>query len=312
MSLVKGATNYDGGYSDLLYKSKIGVGNEVVEKGAAYMYSNISEKKELGRISGTANPIRAWASTPASTQTVTRSKRDLTMADTMIYMVFQPNDWSGFWEKWQSVGVYTDLQLNPELLGDILELTASNAGTQSSALFWQGDTGGAVGVNEFDGIVTLALADAEVTDVVTSGAITKANVIDIIEDVWTAIPQRVRRDPNAAINMSYTDFDFLQQANLDAMKTTTGVLRTEQGFSFLGTPIRAFEGLTAGSIVAAASGNYEQSNLIYGTYFDAATEYQNVRIGRVENNSELWFLRVNMKMAAQYRDGKDIVLYQPV
>ena len=78
MSLTLTNTNYNGEVLEHLYLVT-GVGNEVVQKGAAKLHAEISTKKALPRLSQTANPIGDYvAAAPSSvTATTTYAEREL-------------------------------------------------------------------------------------------------------------------------------------------------------------------------------------------------------------------------------------------
>lgn len=316
MSWTKTATNWNGTVADFLYLV-LQTGNEVTAKSAAFTYTGIAQKRELGYLSQTTRPLGAWVKTPdfATDQTVTTTynKRDLSVTKLMFLEDFCPNDWDEFWSIWQSFGTQTNLQINPQLLAAILDISNNNIGTHISELFWNGDTAsGTPELAYFDGIIKLAKGDASVIDVPTLGAITSANVFEVLKDTWALIPNHLLNDPNFKIHMSTVDWKILQSANVDAKKTTTGVLSEGTEMFYLNTPIVHFDGIPAGHVVGANSSTSESSNLVMGFWVDPQAELNDIRIDRKYAYSEDWFMRMNLKYGVNYRYGGDIVLYQPV
>ncbi len=314
MSWTVGNSNYNGDFLTFLY-SVLFVGNQTVEKGAARVLTGIAKKRALPKISQTSDPLGDYTSgVPASdTVTTTYAERELDPQKMTLFEKFLPEDWQDIWEKWQPVGDFTNLKENPEFMADVLNLYMNNGGTQLSKLFWQGDTSLGAGdpLNKFDGIVTRAAADPNVIDATPQGAITKTNVVDIVESVWNAIPDKYFDDMNYIIHMNTTDFKLLQQANLDAKKTTTGVLNENIERLFLEKRIEHYSGLPKDRIVGALSmADSDESNLFFGFYVEL--EDENPKIDYVNNAGRERFVRLDLKADANYREASEIVLYQPV
>jgi hypothetical protein len=166
-------------------------------------------------------------------------------------------------------------------------------------------------LNKFDGIITRAAADPNVVDVPNVGVITKANVADIVADVWAAIPEKFFENPDYIIHMNTTDYRLLQEFNNDAKKTTVGVLDEQIRNLFLNHRIQHYSGLPKNSIVGALTNPAsDQSNLFLGYYVEYTNE--NPRINYVENAGREMFVRLDLKADANYRVGSEIILYQGV
>ncbi len=309
-----GNSNYNGDFLSFLY-SVLFVGNEVINKGAARVLTDIADKRALPKISQTANPLGDYTSGVPSGDTVTTTyaEPELDPQKMTLYETFLPEDFQAVWDKWQPIGDFTNLRHDPGFIADVLSLYVNNAGTQLSNLFWAGDTSLGAGqpLNKFDGIITQALADGTVIDVTPAGVITKANVIDRVSETWNAIPDKFMDDPDFLIHMNTTDFKLLQQANNDAKKTTVGVLNENVQRLFLEKRIQHYQGLTKNYIVGAKSvPNADTSNLYFGFYVELTNE--NPRIDYVDNAGRLRFVRLDLKADATYRQGSEIVLYSPV
>lgn len=305
-------SNYNGDLLAFLYQV-VSVGNQVLAKGAANFLTDIAKKRALPKLSMTDDPLGDYTTgvPAAATVTTSYSERELEPQPMMLYEEFLPEDFLDVWEKWQPVGSFTDLRLNPEFLSDVISLYENKIGTQLSKLFWQGDTtlGAGNPLNKFNGIITRAAADPNVIDVPNVGVITKANVVDIVAAVWNAIPNKFLEDTMFKINMNTTDYKLLQQANNDAKKTTVGVLDEQIRNLFLNHRIEHFEGLPKNSIVGArAMVGDNTSNLWMGFY--TAIDAENPRINYKDNAGKLYFVRWDLKADANYREGSEIVLYQ--
>ncbi len=305
-------SNYNGDLLEFLY-SVVSVGNQVLAKGAANFMTDVAYKRALPKLSMTDNPLGDYDSGAPSSETVTTtySENEIEPKEMMLYEEMLPEEWLEVWEKWQPVGDFTNLRMNPAFIADVIALYENKIGTQLSALFWQGDTSLAAGeaMNKFDGIITRAAADANVIDVVNEGVITQSNVIDIVGAVWESIPDKFIDDPNYRIFMNTTDYKLLQLANNDAKKTTVGVLDETVKSLFLNHKIEHFTGIPKNSIIAGKGmvGD-NQSNFWMAFYTSISGE--NPKMDFVSNSGKTRFIRWDLKADANYREGSEIVLYQ--
>jgi hypothetical protein len=308
-----GNSNYNGDFLSFLYQVFF-VGNQVIEKGTARVLTGIAQKRALPKLSQTEDPLGDYTSGVPTSETVTTTyaERELEPEKMTLYEEFLPEDFQDVWEKWQPVGDFTNLMHNAEFMADVIELYMNNGGTQLSKLFWQGDTtlGAGNALNKFNGIITRAIADPNVIDVTPAGNITQTNVIDILSAVWQATPDKFMDDPNYKIHMNTTNFKMLQLANVDAKKTTTGVLTTDVERLFLEKRIEHYSGFPANYMLGARSmADNDSSNLFFGFYVQYDNE--NPRINYKDNAGRLMFVRVDLKADANYREASELVLYQP-
>jgi len=307
------ASNYNGDFLEFLYLVMF-VGNQVIDKGAARVLTGIAKKRALPKISQTSDPLADYTTSKPGSDSVTTTyaERELDPQKMTLYEEFLPEDYQDVWEKWQPIGDFTNLRHKPEFIMDVLELYKNNAGTQLSKLFWQGDTtlGAGNALNKFNGIITRLKADPNAVAVTPAGAITKSNVIDRLGEVWNAIPDKFLDDENFIIHMNTTDWKLLQEANNDAKKTTVGVLDETIRNLFLEKRIQHYSGLTKDHIVGAVSiPDSDRSNLYFGFY--VTLEGENPKIDYVENAGRDWFLRMDLKADANYREASEIVFYEP-
>jgi hypothetical protein len=303
-------SNYNGSFLGFLYLL-LEIGNQVLTKGAAYLITGIQYKESLPVMSQTEDPIGAYTDdVPASsTVTTTYAERVLEPQDmTLFEKDIKPNDLRRIWPQWQPGGDLTNLMMNVEFLGKMFMRYFNGAGTQIAKCFWQGDTtSGTPALTLFNGIITRLVADGGYIAVTPAGAITKANVVDRVQEVWDAIPDKFLDDPEVYINMNTTDYKLLQAFNNDAKKTTVGVLSEDIQSLFLNKRIRHFTGLPKNYIVAAKSTLDERSNLFMGAF---ATEDSPV-FEKLANLGKNYGARIDWSIDANYRVASEIVLYKP-
>jgi len=312
MALTLSNTNYNGETLKNLYVVT-GVGNEVIEKGAAKLITDISTKDALPRLSQTENPIGDYAAgvPGVETATTTYAERDLVMKTMTVYETFLPTTFKDIWEMWKSVGDFTNLELNAQLLNAILDLYKSGIGTQMSKLFWQGDTtlGAANAMNKFNGIITRAILDANVIKPTPAGNITAQNFADILAACWAAIPDKFIDDPDFVLHFNTTDWKTMQAANTKLKEAFVGVFGMGMEEMYQMKRIKHFQGLTRHHIIGAKTTNDDNSNLNLGVWVDPDSE--SVVVDKVANNSRQWFLRLDFLADANYRVAEELLLYTP-
>ena len=310
MAVTIGNTNYNGDVVADIYRI-FGTGNDVIAQNSARLETGIKTKRSLPNIRTADDPMGAYETTPTGeTADTDYAERELNMVSRMLYEIIDPVVWHEIWDQFASTGMtFTNLALNQEVAAAVFELYRNAVGRQTAKDFWQGDTGNA---GEFDGIITRAAADAAVIDVTPAGVITELNVIDIVEAVWNAIPNQFFEDSDYSIHMNTTDYKLLQIANQTAADSTSGYLNNMIKNLFLGHRIKHYAGLPKDRIVGAKGTAGMDSNLVFGFYAIPDDEIGAPIIDKVQNNSRDMFVRVDFKMDANYREGSEIVLYQPV
>jgi len=260
MAVTVTSTNYNGTLDQYLYKV-MGLGAETARKGGYFLKAGVNYKDQLDKLIATDDPFTDYTDDTPSTgeSAVTKTKRELNPAKFTVWGSITPSAWLPVWRKYRAMGTLTELSANPQFLADVFELVAESAQRQLDKLFWQGDTaaGAASPLRFFDGIIKKIEADSDtdVNFVTPAGAITQANVVDILEAVWKAIPDKFFEDADYKIHMNTGDFKLLQLYNNDAKKTTVGVMDETISRLFLEKRIVNFTNLPASRIVAAKTMN---------------------------------------------------------
>jgi hypothetical protein len=312
MALTLSNSNYNGEVLDNLYLVT-GVGNEVIAKGAAKLHTDIAYKLALPRLSQTADPIGDYvaAAPVAVTATTTYAERELVVAPMTVYEKFVPNTFRAIWKQWQSVGDFTNMELNAQLLNAILEVYKPGIGTQMSKLFWQGDNslGAGNALNKFDGIITRAIADANVIKPTPAGIITSANFMDILAACWAAIPDKYIDDPDYVLHINTTDYKTMMAGNTALKQAFVGVFGQSLEDMYQTKKIKHFQGLPRHHIVGAKTTNDESSNLHLGVWVDP--DMESVVVDKEANNSREWFLRLDYLADANYSVSEELLLYTP-
>lgn len=313
MSVTVSNSNYNGNVLDIIYKV-FDTDNEIAQQGLAVVETGVRKKKSLPRMSIADDPFGDYTSgaPDADTATTTYAERELEPQPMMLFESFLPEDFDDVWEQYQPDGDFTNAVQNPEVLNAILELHANAMGRQISKLFFQGDDSLAADnpLNKFDGVLTRALADANVPKVTPAGNITISNVIDIVKSFWNEIPDKFIEDPDYIVMMNMTDYRLLKQANIALKQSYQGVLDVMDLTAYLGTRIIGLVSMKKNYIMGGvASADRSKSNFFMGVIQDERGEAP--RIEKYANGSKQWFIRVDVKADANYRTPGDLLVYKP-
>jgi hypothetical protein len=310
------ATNYNGELNEFLYKV-LGLGAQTAQKGGYHLIPDVNYKEELDYLETDEDPMTDYTDdTPTTGETNTvLNLREVEPQKFTVWGKITPSAWLPIWRKYRSVGTLTQLNANPQFLQDVFDLVGNATARQLDKLFWQGDTlaGAASPLRFFDGVIKKIKADSDtnVVFVTPAGNITQANVVDRLQDMYSATDDKFLEDPDFKFHMNTGDFKLLQFFNNDAKKTTVGVLDESIRRLFLEKRIEHYTNLPASHIVGAKTSNAESSNLVLAMYASLESEMMGLKIEKKEL-SNITRYRFDGMADAQYRFGGDIVFYQPV
>jgi hypothetical protein len=291
-------------FKDLLLKP------ETLERSVAQMLPMAHNKMNLDRFTATTGAITAAVETPSTTaDNITKDEKTLTMAEVMYYNEFNPKNFNVEPKYLQSIGPSVDAQAAAVLLSAIREKVVEVFGYDIENLLWNGDTAsGSDYLSPIDGFIKQIDADNTVNNVTPAGAITAANVIDIFEAVIQATPTVVKESGMCSIVTSHTVKYLYRQAAraLDFKGTNiTEAVRDLYG----GYPIISLPNVPANRAFTMMTGGGEKSALKVGVWNDA--DRYNVKIDRLQANSDLFFIKINMELGVSHIWGKEITEYSP-
>ena len=308
---------YAGELDEFLYEVvETGLDALKPEKAVAYSKVGVRYKEQLDRLEFSDDPLEDYTTgNPTFASGSTLKKRDLVPEKMTISGTFQADEWLNQWARYAPNGNLTNLMMNQEFLRRVLQLATNKAQTQLDKLFWVGDkTAVGTPLRFFDGIVTklIANSDGDVVFVTPAGAITQANVVARLEDVYKATPDKFLEDPNFKYLMSMSDFKLLNLFNNDVKKTSVGVLDEAIKSLFLAKRIVPFVHLPKDYIIGAHTTLTADSNFVFGQYFSLDSEFSGIEIDKIASHGKLIGWRVDFMCDAQYRHGGDILVYKPV
>jgi len=280
-----------------------------IENGGIEVKPNIKYKEVVKKIATDAILKDATCDfTPTSTVTLT--ERILQPEEFQVNLQLCKKDFHSDWEA-VSMGYSAFDSLPPAFADFLLAHVAAKVAEKNETNIWSGVTANA---GEFNGLVTLATADATVVDVVGT-TVTAANVITELGKVVDAIPAALYGKEDLYIYVSQN----VARAYVRALggfgasglgANGTNAMGTQWfnngSLSFDGVKIFVANGLASNYIMAA-----QKSNLYFGTgLLNDANEVKVIDMADIDGSMNV---RVVMRMTAgvQYGIGSEIVLYTP-
>lgn len=322
MSLIINDTTYAGTFASYFWLPAT-FGMDTIQKGGVYVKDGIKKKHTIGRID-LSNPMQPRQATPVSNAQngkFTIDGRSLQPLDHMFYTEFNPRD---FEEHWLAE------QLSPTLLARELPVTAENYMMQIAlnrtfevieTEIWMGSTtynatpgdSGNGQLMFMDGFLKKMVNDSAVVQIANPVALTSANILDKLD----ALISSVATNKKALISRAsrYERMKFFVSINTEQIyqtALTTGVtfkgLNTmERGIKpWKGYEVVPLAGFPDDTILFCEGLPDTSSNLYVGMN---STEDNNLQLMRLQNNSELFFLKGLMKFDVQYGFSDQVFLY---
>ena len=280
-----------------------------IENGGIEVKPNIKYKEVIKKIA-TDDVLKDATCDFDPTSTVTLTERIIQPEEFQVNLQLCKKDFRSDWEAVQ-MGVSAFDSLPPSFADFLIAHVAAKVAQKNETNIWSGTNATA---GEFDGLVTLMTADADVVDVVGT-TVTAANVIDELGKVVDAIPSTLygKEDLNLYVSQNVARayvraLGGFGAAGLGANGTNAqGTQWWNNGsLSFDGVTIFVANGLADNYIVAA-----EKSNLFFGT--GLLSDHNEVKVIDMADIDGSQNVRIVMRLTAgvQYGIGSDIVLYTP-
>ena len=281
------------------------VGNEIVQGGHVYVRDGIKKSLTMPRMV-VGNVIQDRKPTPdTSLGTINVDGRTLVPADYMIYAEFNPRDFEQHWYA---------TQLNPTLIDRRLPVTIESVMIQEvlkrhneylGLAILQGNTTLTSNLKYFNGLITRAKADVLVPKVSSPVALTIANIGDALQSTLNAVARAVLYNPGLKFFVSYKTAQLWEQYQRTVLykgvdMTAAGIMR------FAGRTIVPLNGIPDDTIFLAIGAADANSNLWVGMN---STDDNTLQLQRLQNNSELYFVKMLMKVDTNYGFSEETALY---
>ena len=151
----------------------------------------------MKKVATDANVIKNASCDFDATATVTLTERLLQPEEFQVNLQFCKQDFQSDWEAVQ-MGYSAFDNMPPKFSDFIIGHVAGLVAEKTEQNIWEGVNANA---GEFDGLVTLALADGDVNDV-TATTVTAANVIDELGKIVDAVPSALYNKEDLHIYVS--------------------------------------------------------------------------------------------------------------
>jgi hypothetical protein len=301
-------TSYAGEYAGKYISASL-LSAPTIENGGITVLPNIKFKEVLQVVSTDNLLSNATCDfNTAGNPEVTLTEKVLQVEDFQVNSEICKSQFHNTWQS-QEMGFSAFDELPKSFSDYILGYYASKVAAKVESNIWEG-----VNANpgEFDGLVTLALADATVNDV-TATPITALNVIDEMGKIIDAIPTTVYGSEDLTLfvssNMARAYIRALggfAAAGLGANGTDAKGTQwyTNGALSFDGIPVFVANGLNDNTAMAA-----QKSNLYFGC--SLLSDTQEVRLIDMSpiDGSQNCRIIMRMSMGVQIGIGADVVLY---
>ena len=286
-----------------------------IDDGGIEVMPNIKYKQVIQRVESGSDLITAGSCDFTANSSVTLTEVILQPDEFQVNLQLCTQDFINTWEAAQmGYSAFNDglpSSFAEYLIGHVMAKIAA----QTELNIWQGNLGGAQ-AGEFDGIVTLATADATVLDVAAAaaGGLTASNVIDEMQKAVDTIPNSLYGKEDLRLYISPEQAKLYVRA-LGGFSSNIGAQGVENrgtqwfnngSLSFGGVAIFVARGMPSGYMVVA-----ESSNLFFGTgLLNDYNEVRTIDMAPVDGSQNVRMI-ARFTAAVQIGVPSDVVLYTP-
>jgi hypothetical protein len=281
-----------------------------IENGGIEVKPNVKYKSVIKKVATDANIIKDATCDFTATGTVTLTERVLQPEEFQVNLQFCKQDFQSDWEAVQ-MGYSAYDNMPPKFSDFIIGHVAGLVAEKTEQNIWEGVNATA---GEHDGLVTLALADADVNDVTAvAGGVDASNVIDELGKIVDAIPSALYGKEDMYIYVSQN----IARAYVRALGgfgssglgangvNNQGTQWWNNGaLTFDGVKLFVAQGMNDDTAMAA-----QKSNLYFGT--GLLSDHNEVKLLDMSDLDGSQNVRCIMRYTSgvQYGIGSDIVLY---
>lgn len=270
-----------------------------LDKGGITVKPNVKFKQVMQKLA--VGDVIADASCDfTATSSVTLTERYLQPEDFQVNLELCKKDFESDWLSIEQ-GFSSFDELPKSFAEYLIGHVAAKVAAKTETNIWNGANANA---GEFDGIVALAGADADVIDVAHTGATDASNIIARLGDVIDAVPSTIYGNEGLAIYISQADArSYVRAQAALGYKDLYHVGQTAMDFE--GVKLFVANGLNSGQMIAA-----EKDNLFFGTGLQSdMNEVKLIDLADIDGSQNV---RVVMRFSAgvNYAIGSEIVLAQ--
>lgn len=321
-SLVINDTTYAGTFAPYFILPAT-FGMDSVNKGALFVQDGIKKKHTIGRLEFT-RPWQPRQATPtAGVGDIVVDGRVLEPQDMMLFQPFNPRDLEAHWEAEKLSPTLLARELPQTFESYVTALMVARAMEQVENQIWMGstqyqnnpnvpDTDTRYQLQFFDGLMKKLIADANVYQTAAPVALTASNIGAAMLDLYQAAA--TNNKALLANAMKYKRMRFLVSINTDLIyedflttqpfknnDTTEAGIRKYKGFE-----VMPLAGLPDNTIVFTEALSATDGNLWLG--MNSVLD-ENFQLARLLPASELFFVKMLMKMDVQYGFANKVFVY---
>lgn len=277
-----------------------------IRNGGVTVKPNVKYKQVLKKVA-MADLIKDGTCNFDAQGTVTLTENILEPVEFQVNYQLCKSDFRDDWEAMQ-MGLSAHDNLPPNLQSFIIAKTAAEVASANESIIWSGSS---ANPGEYDGLVTLATADATVVDV-TGTTVNAGNVITELGKIVDAIPQTIFGKEDLYIYVSPNIYRaYVRSLGGFGVSGLGGNGFEGRGnnqvlgdLAFDGVKIFLAEGMAANTAMAA-----QASNLFFGT--SLMSDWNEVKVldmADLDGSQNVRFV-MRYTAAVQYAYGAEIVLY---
>mgnify|MGYP003135734197 FL=1 len=276
-------------------------------KGGVTVKQNVKFKEVIKKLATDANVIKNGGCDFDATGTVTLTERIIQPEEFQVNMQFCTKEFVDSWEA-ESMGFSAYNEPPKDFTAFVMSHVAELVSASTETNIWEGVNSNA---GQFDGLVTLALADSDVIDVASHAAVDSSNVIAKLGSIVDAIPSTLYGKEDLHLYISQN----IARAYVRALGGFASVgsngyegrgTNQDLGDNLMFDGVKLFiaNGLNDDTAMAA-----QKSNLYFGT--GLLSDYNQAKIIDMSDIDGSQNFRVIMRYTAgvQYGIGSEIVLY---
>lgn len=267
----------------------------------------------------------------------TYSERYLEPQDFMVYIEFNPRDFEDYWKPFQPDGQLLFRELDPKVQATMLHLLVDRKDEYLGDCVWASKKGGVDakitsdsedniklgGTSEagpmkyFDGFMARVIENLNTTDpnekatgqVVLAGntAITTGEQVEqALYTMYRKCPKNLRKSNKLSFVMGWELWDIYDQylSNKDTKYTENADVNK---YRFKGKRVVVINGITEQTIALGKFTSGMDSCLWLGV--DYATDQESVKVDHLQNNSELYFFQMRLKVDVNIVLPSEVVVW---
>lgn len=285
-------------------------GADTIQGGHVYVKDGIKKKFTIPRWDANYEDlIQDRQATPTSAGGFDVDGKVLDPQDYMIYTEFNPRDFEDHWEAVRLNATLIDRSLPVSVESVTVQEVLKRHSKYLNRAMWISDTTTTGKYKYYDGFVKKVL---DSTDYISVGsgnyaALTSSNIVAKMKLGYDAIPDALKYDPTMKFFMNYTTFNMYDEAQKN--QTYKGVDFTQVARDeFYGRKVVRIADMPDNTIMIAKGTATMESNLWLGMN---SVQDANIQLMRLQNNSELFFLKMLMKVDVQIGWTSEVVMYHP-